>query len=75
VKTLSIRLPDPLARWVTQRAHESGRTQSEIVRDLLEREQNSKRKSIGQALSALGTFKGIHSDVSANKKYLEGYGE
>ena len=74
-KSLSIRLPEGLAQWLTQRAEQSGRSQSEVIRELLEREQKSKQKSIGEALAALGTFKGIHSDVSTNKKYMEGYGE
>lgn len=71
-KNISIRLPVSLSR----RAQESGLTRSDLVRDLLERELSSKRKSIGEAMAELGgTFKGAPRDGSTNKKYLEEYGQ
>ncbi|HEX7861788.1 MAG TPA: CopG family transcriptional regulator [Verrucomicrobiae bacterium] len=76
MKTFSIRLPEGAARWLRERAQKSGLTQSDIIRELLEREQNSKSKSVGERMAALGgTFKGGARDGSTNKKYFEGYGE
>jgi metal-responsive CopG/Arc/MetJ family transcriptional regulator len=75
-KNVSIRLPVSLADWLSRRAQESGLTRSDLVRDLLERELSSKRKSIGEAMAELGgTFKGAPRDGSTNKKYLEEYGQ
>ena len=78
MKTISIRVPEPLAEWLSKEAAELRRTQSEIVRDALERVRCSSKseKSIGQKMSELGGFfNGGRRDGSTNKKYLEGLGE
>ena len=79
MKTISIRVPEPLAEWLDNEAAELGRSQSEIVRDALERVRGSrkgKKKSIGEQMAELGGFfKGGARDGSTNKKYLEGFGE
>lgn len=75
MKTLSIRLPEPLANWVETAAEKSGRTQSEIIREALEqRRAGGKAKSVGEMMEELGgTFKGPR-DLSTNKKHFEGFG-
>jgi predicted transcriptional regulator len=78
MKTLSIRVPDPLAEWLDKRASEVGRTQSELVREALEQARASEKrnKSIGEKMGELGGFfKGGPPDGSTNKRYLEGMGE
>jgi Arc/MetJ-type ribon-helix-helix transcriptional regulator len=79
VKTISIRVPDPLADWLDKEAAALGRSQSEIVREALENargDSKKKTKSIGERMAELGgTFKGGPRDGSTNKKYFAGYGE
>jgi predicted transcriptional regulator len=79
MKTLSIRVPDPLADWLDKEAAQLGRTQSEIVRDALEKVRGGSKKgkkSVGEQMAELGGFfRGAPRDASTNKQYLEGLGE
>ncbi|MGZ8900631.1 MAG: CopG family ribbon-helix-helix protein [Limisphaerales bacterium] len=79
MKTISIRVPDPLADWLDKEAAQLGRSQSEIIRDALEHVRGSakgKRKSVGAQMAELGGFfKGGPRDGSTNKKYMKGFGE
>jgi hypothetical protein len=79
MKTLSVKLPSPLAGWLSRRAKELGRTQSDLVRQALEqqREENfpKEHRSCAELMDDLGgTFEGP-PDLSVNPKYLEGFGE
>jgi Arc/MetJ-type ribon-helix-helix transcriptional regulator len=74
MKTISIRVSEPLAEWLNKEAAELGRSQSDIIRDALERVRGKKNKSIGEQMAELGgTFKGP-KDLSTNPKYMEGFG-
>ena len=37
MRTLTVKLPTPLAAWLSRRARELGRTQSDLVREALRR--------------------------------------
>jgi hypothetical protein len=76
MKTLTVKLPEPLAAWLTKRAAELGRSQSELVREALQ-----KLREGGGAVSChdlmadvCGTVGGP-KDLSTNARYLDGLGE
>jgi hypothetical protein len=76
MKSISVKLPPPLARWLSGRARELKRTQSDLVRDALEQQRDGK---IGVTCHDLaqdlcGSFSGP-GDLSTNPKYMEGFGE
>lgn len=75
MKTVSVKLPGPLASWLTRRAKELGRSKSEIVRDALEQQRSGLGKSSCHDLmqDLCGTFDGP-PDLSTNRKYLDGFG-
>jgi Arc/MetJ-type ribon-helix-helix transcriptional regulator len=77
MKTLSVKLPEPLANWVTNRSRKLGRTQSEVVREVLERERNGKgrTKTCRDLLADLDGFFDGPKDLSTNPKHLEGFGK
>ncbi len=84
MKTLSVKLPEPLARWLAGEAKLTRRSRSDIVREAIEHRRNGyvngtkgakKPQNMAEALDSLGgTFRGP-KDLSTNPKYLEGYGE
>jgi hypothetical protein len=76
MKTISVKLSPPLARWLSRRAHELGRTQSDLVRDALEQQREGKGKpSCHDLMKHLcGSFRGP-GDLSTNPKHMEGFGE
>ncbi|MBA2269370.1 MAG: hypothetical protein H0W20_02080 [Chthoniobacterales bacterium] len=79
MKTLSVKLPLPLARWLSKQAQEMKRTQSDLVRQALEAqrrgEPGSKSKSCAELLSELDGFFEGSRDLSTNPKYLKDYGK
>lgn len=80
MKTLSVKLPDPLARWLRTRARELRRTQSDLVRQALEAQRQGtkngkKAKSCGELMADFDGFFQGPPDLSTNPKYMEGYGE
>ncbi len=77
VKTISVKLTEPVANWLALRAKETKRTRSEIVREALERERSQKReaKSCHDFMEDVcGSFKGP-PDLSTNPKHMEGFGQ
>jgi hypothetical protein len=76
MKTISVKLPDALASWLSRRASELGRPQSELVREALQR---SKTGTSGQTCHDLfGDVCGIVDgprDLSTNPKHMNGFGE
>ena len=77
MKTLSVKLPAPLADWVTSRSRKLGRTQSEVVREVLERERTggSRTKSCRDLLADLDGFFDGPTDLSTNPRHLESFGK
>ena len=80
MKTLSVKLPEPLAEWLLDEARARRCSRSELVRETLEQRQrgvgNGKAESptIAEALADLrGTIRGLR-DLSINPRHLEGFG-
>ena len=84
MKTLSVKLPEPLAKWLASLSRQTRRSRSEIVREALEQQRNGrangskgarKRVTMADAMADLrGTISGPR-DLSTNAKYLEGFGK
>ena len=76
MKTLSVKLPAPLARWLLKRSKELGRTQSDLVREALETHRQGKNGPTCHDLMKdfCGSFRGP-PDLSTNPKYMDDYGK
>lgn len=76
VKTITVKLPEPLAAWLSRRARELGRPQSELVRDALQQVREGKANATcHDVLSDMcGTVDGP-KDLSTNPKHMPGFGE
>ena len=74
---MSVKLPAPLANWVSARSRKLGRTQSEVGREVLERERHGKdrSRSCRALLADLDGFFDGPKDLSTNPKHLEGFGK
>lgn len=79
MKTLSVKLPAPLARWLAQRSKDFGRTQSDVVREALEQQKDGSRprgrKSCGELMADLEGFFEGPPDLSTNPRYLADFGK
>ncbi len=75
MKTVSVKLPTPLATWLTEQARELGRSKSALVRQALEQQQRHPGKGTCLELMAdlCGSVRGPR-DLSTNPKYMEGFG-
>jgi hypothetical protein len=76
VKTITVKLPEALASWLSRRARELGRSQSELVREAIERQRNG---TIGQTCHDLvadscGTIDGP-TDLSTNPRHFDRFGK
>ena len=76
MKSISVRLPEALAAWLSRRATELGCPQSELVRQALQR---SKEGTGGASCHDLfadvcGVIDGP-TDLSANPRHLHGFGD
>lgn len=76
MKTISVKLPAPLAAWLTEEARELGRSKSALVRQALEQQRNQPGK--GTCLHLMedlcGSVRGPR-DLSTNPKHLSGFGK
>jgi hypothetical protein len=76
MKTITVKLPEPLAAWLSRRARELGRPQSDLIREALQ-----KAKEGGAGASCHDTFADVCGivegprDLSTNPKHLAGLGE
>jgi Arc/MetJ-type ribon-helix-helix transcriptional regulator len=77
MKTVSVKLPAPLAGWLQRQAKELGRTQSDLIREALEqrRESAPAGANCAQLLQELGGFVQGPPDLSTNPKYMEDFGK
>ena len=76
MKTISVQLPESLATWLSRRASELGRPQSDLVREAL---QHSREGTGGASCHDLfadvcGVIEGP-KDLSTNPRHLNGLGE
>lgn len=81
VETLSVKLPEPLAKWLIDEANSTRRSRSDLVREALElrRQGNGRtpKKRITMA-DAMGDLRGTVSgptDLSTNPKYFADFGK
>jgi hypothetical protein len=76
MKTISVKLSEPLAGWLSRRSKALRRTQSQVVRELLDRERNGKERSetCAERLRDLGGFFDGPRDLSTNPRHMEGFG-
>ena len=76
MKTVSVKLPAPMANWLVRRARELKRSQSDLVREALERFQQGRSGVSCHDLlqDVCGSFRGPR-DLSANSKHLTGFGK
>ncbi len=81
MKTFSVKLPEPLAKWLTDEANSTRRSRSDLVREALElrRQGNGrtpkKRITMAEAMADLrGTVSGP-TDLSTNPKYFADFGK
>lgn len=76
MKTVSVKLPEPLAAWLARRARELGRPQSDIVREARQRASggNSGASCHDVFADVCGIVDGPKG-LSSNPKHLAGFGE
>lgn len=80
MKTLSVKLPDPLAKWLIGEAKQSRRSRSDLVREALEAKRQGnggepRRRSLADALLAGGgPFEGP-GDLNSNPKHWDNFGK
>jgi hypothetical protein len=76
VKTVTVKLPEHLAAWLSRRARELGRPQSELVREALEQSRQGKGGKTMHDLCAdvCGVLEGP-GDLSTNPKYFDDFGK
>jgi len=84
MKTLSVKLPEALAKWLAGEARLTRRSRSALVREALEAKRNGrsngakgapKPQNMAEALASLGGFFNGPTDLSTNPKHLEGFGK
>ena len=79
MKTISLKLPAPLANWLAKRANELGRSRSDLVRQALEEQREGKNsKSEKSCAELLAEFSGFFQgprDLSTNPKYMRDFGK
>jgi len=79
MKTISLKLPAPLANWLAKRANELGRSRSDLVRQALEEQRQGKnsrgKNSCAELMSEFGGFFRGPRDLSSNPKYMRDLGK
>ena len=76
MKTVTVKLPEPLATWLSRRARELGRPKSDLVREALQRASEGTGGNSCHDLFAdvCGIVDGPR-DLSTNPKHMAGFGE
>jgi Arc/MetJ-type ribon-helix-helix transcriptional regulator len=79
MKTISLKLPVPLANWLAKRASELGRSRSDLVRQALEEQRQGKErrseKSCAELMTEFGGFFRGPRDLSTSPKYIRDFGK
>jgi Arc/MetJ-type ribon-helix-helix transcriptional regulator len=80
MKTLTVRLPEPLVADIEAESRGRRLSKSDVVRERLERAPRGRRRaaSLDTIVDLVGSVKGLPADLSAHKKkYLHatGYGK
>lgn len=76
MKTITVKLPEALATWLSRRARDLGRPQSDLVREALQRVRAGESGVSCHDLFAdvCGVIDGP-KDLSTHPKHLSGFGE
>ena len=76
MKTITVKLPEPLAAWLSRRARALGRSQSDLVREALQSASDGTSGVTCHDVFAdiCGVIDGPR-DLSTNPKHLSGFGE
>jgi hypothetical protein len=76
MKTITVKLPEALAAWLSRRARALGRPQSDLVREALQRVSDGTSGVSCHDLFAdvCGVIDGP-KDLSTNPKHFSGFGE
>jgi plasmid stability protein len=76
MKTITVKLPEQLAAWLSRRAAELGRAKSDLVREALEKARSGKDGTSCHDLMAdvCGSVRGP-KDLSTNPKHLADFGK
>jgi Ribbon-helix-helix protein, copG family len=76
MKTLTVKLPESLAMWLSRRAKELGRPQAELVRDALDRARRGGDSASCHdlLLDVCGVVNGP-ANLSTKQKYFDGFGK
>jgi len=76
MKTITVKLPEALAAWLSRRARALGRPQSDLVREALQRV--SEGTSGVSCHDLFADVRGVidgPKDLSTNPKHFSGFGE
>jgi len=76
VKTVTVKLPTPLATWLAQQARDLGSSKSALIRQALEQQRSKPGK--GTCLDLMEDLCGcLHGprDLSTHPKHMEGFGK
>jgi hypothetical protein len=76
MKTITVKLSDPLASWLARRSRELGRPQSELIREALQQVADGTSGASCHDVFAdvCGVIDGP-KDLSTNPKHFTGFGE
>jgi Arc/MetJ-type ribon-helix-helix transcriptional regulator len=80
MKTLSVKIPDPLAKWLLGESKQSRRSRSELVREALEAKRKGDggkktRRSLAEALLECGGPFDGPGDLNSNSKHWDDFGK
>lgn len=75
MKTISVKLPEPLLELLSRRAIELGRPRSELVRDALQRSLENRGASCHDAFADVCGVLDGPADLSTDPKHFAGFGE
>ncbi|MFN7943471.1 MAG: ribbon-helix-helix domain-containing protein [Thermoanaerobaculia bacterium] len=79
MKTITVKVPEPLARSLDDEAQRSGRPRSDVVREAvaeyLARPRRARRARFGELVADLRGSVSGPADLSTNPRHFEGFGE
>jgi metal-responsive CopG/Arc/MetJ family transcriptional regulator len=75
VKTLTVKLPDPLFAEIENAARTRNLSKSEIVRERLERSVGAKSSLLSRMEDLVVDDDSLPEDLSSNKEHLRHYGK
>jgi hypothetical protein len=75
VKTLTVKLPDPLFAEIESAARSRKVTKSEIVRERLERAKTEKQSLWSRMEDLVFDDETLPRDISSNKEHMRDYGK